>query len=84
MTSNLRELAMFDLMIDSERRVCDRARLRVLDVCHRRHVASRAIVMQQQTRRPVQFEMPLGGFIQVSHDSCRIRVVHRPVRPISQ
>ena len=32
-------------------------KLRVRDVCHGDHVASRAIVLQQKTQRPVQFEI---------------------------
>ena len=32
-------------------------KLRVRDMCHRDRVASRAIVLQQKTQRPVQFEI---------------------------
>ena len=32
-------------------------KLRVRDICHGDHVAPRAIVMQQKTQRPVQFEI---------------------------
>jgi integrase len=53
----LRELALFNLAIDSKLRSCDLARLRVRDVSHGDRVASRAIVMQQKTQRPVQFEI---------------------------
>lgn len=53
----LRELALFDLGIDSKLRGCDLLKLRVNDVCHRDKVANRAIVMQQKTKRPVQFEI---------------------------
>lgn len=52
-----RELALFNLAIDSKLRACDLVKLRVSDVCHGERVASRAIVMQQKTRRPVQFEI---------------------------
>src|ERR1700719_4886383 len=52
-----RELALFDLGIDSKLRACDLVRLRVRDVCHGDRVAARAIVMQQKTSRPVQFEI---------------------------
>jgi integrase len=55
--SNVRELAMFNLAIDSKLRACDLTRLRVQDVCHGIHVGSRATVMQQKTQRPVQFEI---------------------------
>src|SRR5713101_5632947 len=52
-----RELALFNLAIDSKLRSCDLVRLRVRDVCHGNVVAARTIVMQQKTQRPVQFEM---------------------------
>ena len=57
MASNVRELAMFNLAIDSKLRACDLTRLQVQDVRHGSHVASRATVMQQKTQRPVQVEI---------------------------
>lgn len=53
----LRELAMFNLAIDSKLRSCNLAKLRVRDVCNGGRVTPRAIVMQQKTQRPVQFEI---------------------------
>jgi integrase len=52
-----RELALFNLAIDSKLRGCDLVRLRVHDVVHGSRVATRAIVMQRKTQRPVQFEI---------------------------
>jgi len=52
-----RDLALFNLAIDSKLRACDLVKLRVLDVAHGDQVAPRAIVMQQKTKRPVQFEI---------------------------
>jgi hypothetical protein len=52
-----RELALFDLSIDSKLRGCDLVSLRVRDICHSDRVATWAIVMQQKTSRPVQFEI---------------------------
>ena len=52
-----RELALFNLAVDSKLRSCDLVKLRVRDVTHGDRVASRAIVMQQKTHRPVQFEI---------------------------
>ena len=52
-----RELALFNLAIDSKLRACDLVRLRVRDVCHGGGMASRAIVLQQKIQRPVQFEI---------------------------
>lgn len=57
MANRVRELALFDLGIDSKLRGCDLVKLRVRDICHGDQVASRAIVVQQKTQRPVQFEM---------------------------
>lgn len=57
MQGRTRDLALFDLGIDSKLRACDLVKLRVRDVCHGDHVASRAIVLQQKTQRPVQFEI---------------------------
>jgi integrase len=52
-----RDLAMFNLAIDSKLRACDLTKLRVRDVCMGTRVAPRATVMQQKTQRPVQFEI---------------------------
>jgi integrase len=57
MQGRLRELAVFNLGIDSKLRACDLVSLRVRDMCHGDRVAARAIVMQQKTGRPVQFEI---------------------------
>jgi len=53
----VRDLALFNLAIDSKLRACDLVKLRVSDVSHGGQVASRAMVMQQKTGRPVQFEI---------------------------
>jgi integrase len=52
-----RELALFNLAIDSKLRRCDLVKLRVRDVCQGQLIASRSIVLQQKTQRPVQFEI---------------------------
>jgi integrase len=53
-----RDLALFNLAIDSKLRACDLMQLRVWsDVCHGQIMAMRALVLQQKTRRPVQFEI---------------------------
>jgi len=53
----VRELALFNLAIDSKLRSCDLVKLRVRDVSHGDRISARAIVMQQKTQRPVQFEI---------------------------
>jgi integrase len=57
MAHRTRELALFNLGIDSKLRGCDLVALRVRDVCHGDRVANRAIVLQHKTHRPVQFEI---------------------------
>jgi integrase len=52
-----RDLALFDLAIDSKLRACDLVKLRVHDISHGERVSARATVMQQKTQRPVQFEI---------------------------
>jgi integrase len=53
----VRDLALFNLGIDSKLRACDLVKLRVRDVSNGEHAAARAKVMQQKTGQPVQFEM---------------------------
>ena len=57
LASRHRDLALFNLAIDSKLRACDLVKLRVRDVCHGGAMASRATVLQQKTQRPVQFEI---------------------------
>jgi hypothetical protein len=57
MESRVRELALFNLGIDNKLRGCDLVSLKVRDICHGDAVASRAVVMQHKTSRPVQFEI---------------------------
>ncbi len=52
-----RDLAMFNLAIDSKLRACDLMQLRVADIAQAGTVQSRARVIQMKTGRPVQFEI---------------------------
>jgi integrase len=52
-----RDLALFNLAIDSKLRGCDLVNLRVRDVVTGGNVMCRAMVMQQKTSQPVQFEI---------------------------
>ena len=54
---NLRELTMFNLALDSKLRACDFIKLKVRDIAHGTTVKSRAILIQQKTGRPFQFEI---------------------------
>jgi hypothetical protein len=53
----LRARAMFDLAIDSKLRGCDVVKVKIGDLVSGGRVRSRAIVVQQKTSRPVQFEL---------------------------
>jgi integrase len=53
----VRDLAMFNLAIDSKLRGCDLVSLRVRDITHGNQIMARAMVMQRKTQRPVQFEL---------------------------
>jgi integrase len=57
LSKRIRDLALFNLAIDSKLRACDLVKLKVRDISHGDRIASRAIVMQQKTVRPVQFEI---------------------------
>ena len=53
----LRDLALFNLAIDSKLRACDLVKLRVRDLYHGDRVSKRTMVMQQKTQQTVQFEV---------------------------
>jgi site-specific recombinase XerC len=55
--SNFRELALFNLAIDSKLRACDLTCIKVRDLTISGMVRSRATVIQKKTARPVQFEL---------------------------
>ena len=52
-----RDLALFNLAIDSKLRSCDLVALRVSDVASGESIKERTMIVQQKTGRPVQFEM---------------------------
>ena len=54
---NRRDLALFNLAIDSKLRACDLLELRISDVLSGGKVLSRATVRQRKTKRPVRFEI---------------------------
>jgi integrase len=56
-SNNHRELTMFNLALDCKLRACDFVQLKVRDIAHGTTVQSRAILIQQKTGKPVQFEI---------------------------
>lgn len=57
LSHRVRDLALFNFASDSKLRACDLVKLKVRDISHGDRIAPRAIVMQQKTGRPVQFEI---------------------------
>jgi hypothetical protein len=57
MANRVRDLAVFDLGLDSKLRGCDLVKLRLADVTIGRSIRSSCMVVQQKTSRPVQFEI---------------------------
>lgn len=57
LSNRVRELALFNVAIDSKLRACDLVRLKVQDIAQGEHIAKRAIILQQKTQKPVQFEI---------------------------
>lgn len=53
----LRDRALFDLAIDSKLRGCDLVKIKIGDLVAGEEVRTRAMVIQQKTGRPVQFEL---------------------------
>lgn len=57
MKAAVRDLALFNLAIDSKLRACDLVKLMVSDVCDGSEVKHRALVQQQKTGNPVRLEI---------------------------
>ena len=57
LANRCRDLALFNLAIDSKLRACDLLCLRVSDVMVGGRIGSRAMIMQRKTQRRVQFEI---------------------------
>lgn len=56
-SKRVRDLALFNLAIDSKLRGCDLVKLKVRDISLGSNIVKRAIIMQQKTHQPVQFEI---------------------------
>ena len=71
-----RDLALFNLAIDSKLRGCDLVNLRVADVARGGVISSRAVVLQRKTGRPVQFEIT-----QLTRESVAAWIAAADIRP---
>lgn len=56
-SKNTRDLALFNLGIDSKLRGCDLIRLRVSDVANGTNILKRTTIVQRKTGKPVTFEL---------------------------
>jgi hypothetical protein len=61
MSASARDLALFNLAINSKLRASDLFPLKIEDVCSCTVVRDRGVVIQKKTGRPVQFEISEGG-----------------------
>ena len=68
----LRDLAMFDLAIDSKLRGCDLVRLRTGQLAVNATARHRASIIQKKTQQPVQFELT-----EQTRDSLLAWLIHR-------
>ena len=71
----VRDLAMFNLAIDSKLRGCDLVNLRVRDIVHGNQVLARAMVIQRKPQRPVQVELtePTRAAVTAWIEKARLR-----------
>ncbi len=60
LAGNVRDLALFNMAVDSKLRGCDLVRLKVADIVVAGRVKERASIVQSKTLRPVQFEITEG------------------------
>jgi integrase len=74
--ASARDLAMFNLAIDSKLRACDLVSLGVADVILGDHIRARATILQRKTQRPVQFELT-----EQTRDAVAAWVRERGLRP---
>jgi hypothetical protein len=92
MSAPLRDVALFNLAIDSKLRACDLVRLEIEDVCSGQAVRGRARVTQMKTgRRLLADRLPAdSGYLFTSRSATRphistrqyARIVHRWIRSI--
>jgi integrase len=76
LAARARELALFNLAIDSKLRGCDLVSLRVCDVAQGGRVVPRAMVLQRKTQRPVRFELT-----EQTRESVGVWVAEAQLRP---
>jgi integrase len=87
MAHRVRDLAMFNLAIDSKLRGCDLLRLKVRDLTNGNQILPRVKIIQRKTGQPVKFEVTqttqdsLNDWIKyrrLSHDDFLFPSSHKP------
>jgi len=58
LVNNIRDLALFNLAIDSKLRGCDLVALKVRDIAHGKTIKSRAIIVQKKQDCPFNLNLP--------------------------
>ena len=64
---NIRDLALFNMAVDSKLRGCDLVRLKVADVYSADQMKERTSILQSKTQKPVRFEITNGTRKSISH-----------------
>ena len=78
LAGNSYDLALFNLAIDSKLRACDLVKLKVTDVAQGGRVQSRARVIQQETKQPVQFEITVQPTTSTTSTRWMSKTLPRP------
>ncbi len=60
LAENHRDLALFNMAIDSKLRGCDLVQMKVADVMASGQIKERASIIQSKTKKPVRFEISEG------------------------
>ncbi|MEM9912104.1 MAG: integrase [Pseudomonadota bacterium] len=60
LAENYRDLALFNMAIDSKLRGCDLVKMKVVDAMASGQIKKRASVLQSKTQKPVRFEISEG------------------------
>ena len=86
MQREVRDLALFNLAIDSKLRGCDVVSLKVEDVAPHGYTMERATVRQKKTGRPVRFELTeqtrqaVDEYLRLCQKAARELSLWRPAR----
>jgi len=66
LAENHRDLALFNMAVDSKLRGCVLVRMKVVDVMETGQIKERASVLQSKTKKPVRFEISEGARVSVA------------------